>query len=102
MNSEKGKLRHQKREIKAIFGTHDLLFSFNGTIKKQAPLFNVSTALMSYNNAIDLIGRQFFISVVGPDEVVILVNNGVTISGALCQPVNSVTRISSKLSWLQV
>jgi hypothetical protein len=102
MNSEKGKLRHQNREVKAIFGTRDLLFSFNGTIKEKAPPFNMSTALISYNNAADLMGRQFFIGVVGPDEVVISVNNGVTISGTLCQPVNSVTQISGKLSWLQV
>jgi hypothetical protein len=71
-------------------------------MKEQAPPFKVSTALVSYNHAVDLIGSQSFIGVVGPDEVVISVNNGVTISGALCQPVNNAIQISGKLSWLQI
>jgi hypothetical protein len=99
MNIEKGKLRHQNRDIKAIFGD---LFSLNGTMKERAPPFKVSTALVSYNHAVDLIGRQSFTGVVGPNEVVISVNNGVTISGALCQPVDGAIQISGKLSWLQI
>jgi hypothetical protein len=67
----------------------------------QAPPFKVSTAIASYYHAVDLIGRQSFIGVVGPNEVVTSVNNGVTISGALCQPVNSAIQISGKLSWLR-
>jgi hypothetical protein len=99
MNFKKGKLRHQNREIKAIFGD---LFSLHGTMNEQVPPFKVSTAFVSYNHAVDLIGRQSFIGVVGPNEVVISVNSGVTISGALCQPVNVAIQISGKLSWLQV
>jgi hypothetical protein len=54
MNIEKGKLQHQNRGIKAIFGD---LFSLNGTMKEQAPPFKVLTALVSYNHAVDLISR---------------------------------------------
>lgn len=77
MTFKKGKLRHQNREIKAIFGD---LFSLNGIMNEQAPPFKVSTALVSYNHAVDFIDRHFFISVVSPDKVVISVDNGVTVS----------------------
>lgn len=68
MNSEKGKLRHQNREIKAIFGTRDLLFSFNGTIKEQAPPFNVSVQFPVCGDQLPLVCRARRASTLSRDE----------------------------------
>jgi hypothetical protein len=102
MYSGKGVLRHQDHRIKATFGIHGILCSFSGAISQPAPSFRCSAVSLTYSAIAEMTGRTFFEGIVGPKNIRISIGNEVIVSGQLDSPIDSATRISGKVSWVQI
>jgi hypothetical protein len=95
-------LRHQDHRIKATFGVHGILCSFSGAISQPAYSFRCSAVSLTYSAIAEMTGRTHSKGIVGPKNIRISIGNEVIVSGQLDSPIDSATRISGKVSWVQI
>lgn len=100
MSSAKGSITSKDgKTFTGIFNINEHRHSCSGSFQGAIPPFKSINVELKYNKDEDLFGIQNYTGDAGATKILLTLDNGVTMSGTLAEPIDKAYKVSGSVTW---